>query len=345
MTMKPRVCIVDALVGRHPGRVTTQGLVLWDRLAAAGYEVIAVSTAQNRYARLAEIVATIVRRHREIDVLVVFSYGRKAFVVEDVATLLGKQFGIPILISPCSGALPSFMQLFPRWTRRVFARAELLVCQSDFLARTLRSHRHDIVPNIIDLRDYAFRHRPAVAPRMLWMRTFEDLYNPLLALRTFARVRARHPRATLVLAGQDAPFRRVVDAKIRELGLAGAVRLPGFLDATGKQREADRADIFLNTPRIDNRPVTVVEAAAFGLPVVTTDVGGMRDLVTHEHDALFVPSNDDRAMADAVLRLVAEPALAATLSRNGRALAEDSAVERVLPRWEQIFRATARRAA
>lgn len=344
--MKPRICIVDALVGRHPGRVTTQGQITWDMLVAAGYDVIAVSTSLNRYVRLAEIAATIVRRHREIDVLVVFTYGLRAFVVEDAATMLGKRFGIPILMVPCGGTLPTFMQKFPRWTRRVFARADAFVCQSAYLARAFADYRLYVVPNIIDMRDYTFRPRAQVAPRMLWMRTFEDLYNPVLALRTLARVRAVHPGASLVLAGQDAPFRAVVEAKARELGLADAVRMPGFLDAAGKQREAAAADIFLNTPRIDNRPVTVVEAGAFGLPIVTTDVGGMRDLVSHERDALFVPDDDDHAMADAVLRLVAEPALAETLSRSGRALAERSAIEQILPRWAQIFdEATARRAA
>ena len=336
---RPRVCIVGALVGRHPGRVTTQAEKLWDMLEAAGYPVIAVSTSQSRYMRLAEIAATIVRRRHEIDVLVVYTYGLMSFVVEDLATALGRRFGIPIVMAPCGGTLPWFMKKFPRWTARVFARADVLVCQSSYLARAFqeRGHHPRVIPNIIDLAGYRHRRRDVLAPRLFWMRTFEDLYNPLLALRTLARVCVHYPEATLVLAGQDAPFRQVVEARVRELGLARAVRFAGFLDLAGKQREADASDIFLNTPRIDNRPICVVEAAALGLPVVSTDVGGMRDLLVHEQTALLVPDDDDRAMADAVLRLVADSELAQRLSVNGRALAEHSAIDLVQPQWERLL--------
>ncbi|MBA3394636.1 MAG: glycosyltransferase family 4 protein [Deltaproteobacteria bacterium] len=336
---RPRVCIVGSLVGRNPGRVTTQGEKLWDLLEAAGYPVIGVSTSMNRYVRLADIASTITRRRAEIDVLVIFTYGLKSFVIEDMASMLGKRFGIPIIMTPCGGTLPWFMGRFPRWTARVLARADAFVCQSSYLDRALRErgHRPHVIPNIIDVAGYRHRQRERVRPRLFWMRTFEDLYNPLLALRTLARVRERHPDATLVLAGQDAPFRTVVEARARELGVADAVRYPGFLDLDGKQRAGDACDIFLNTPRIDNRPICVVEAAALGLPVVSTDVGGMRDLLEQEQTGLLVPDDDDRAMADAVLRLVDDPALASGLSARGRVLAEQSAIELVRPQWERVL--------
>jgi L-malate glycosyltransferase len=343
--MKPRVCIVGSLVGVHPGRVTTQPEKVWQMLEGAGYPVIAVSTSENRYVRLAEIATTIVRRRRDIDVLVIFTYGLKSFVVEDIASALGKRFGLPIVMSPCGGTLPWFMGKFPRWTSRVFARADAFVCQSSYLARAFRERGHEpqVIPNVIDIAGYRHRRRERVRPRLFWMRSFEDLYNPLLALRTLARIRARFPDALLVLAGQDTPYRSVVESHARELGVADAVRYPGFLDAAGKQREADDTDIFLNTPRIDNRPICVVEAGAFGLPVVSTDVGGMRDLVENERNALLVPDDDDRAMADAVMRLVADPALAERLSIEGRALAEQSAIELVLPKWERVLESTFQR--
>jgi len=237
------------------------------------------------------------------------------------------------------------MGKFPRWTTRVFARADAFVCQSSYLAREFRErgHRPKVIPNIIDIAGYRHKRRDRVRPRLFWMRTFEELYNPLLALHTLARVRERHPDATLVLAGQDAPFRSVVEMRARELGLAGAVRYPGFLDLAGKQREADTTDIFLNTPRIDNRPICVVEAGALGLPIVSTNVGGMSDLIEHERTGLLVPDDDERAMADAVLRLVDEPALAERLSIQGRALAEMSAIELVLPQWERVLAEAVRR--
>jgi glycosyltransferase involved in cell wall biosynthesis len=170
------------------------------------------------------------------------------------------------------------------------------------------------------------------------MRTFHEIYRPDLAVRTLARLLPDHPDATLTLAGQDrgllAATRRLAD----ELGVAGSVRFAGFLDAEGKRREFAEHDVFLNTNRVDNAPVSVVEAAAFGLPVVATRVGGVPHLLHDGETALLVPEGDADAMAAAVRRLLSEPDLAARLSRAGRALAESCSWERVHPLWEDLFR-------
>ena len=97
----------------------------------------------------------------------------------------------------------------------------------------------------------------------------------------------------------------------------------------GKRREGNAADIFINTNRIDNMPVAVLEAGATGLPVVATAVGGVPDLLVDGRDAVLVSDDDDAAMADAILRLLRDPELAGRLSRNGRLLASRSAWESV----------------
>ena len=111
----------------------------------------------------------------------------------------------------------------------------------------------------------------------------------------------------------------------------------GFLDIQGKVREGNAADIFINTNRVDNMPVGVVEACAMGLPVVATAVGGVPDLLTDCETGLLVPDSDDAAMVKAIKRLVSESGLAASLSANGRRLAERSSWESVLPQWDQVF--------
>jgi glycosyltransferase involved in cell wall biosynthesis len=145
------------------------------------------------------------------------------------------------------------------------------------------------------------------------------------------------PEATLVMAGQDKGYESEVKGLARELGIDGSVRFAGFLDAESKAREGSAADIFINTNRIDNMPVAVVEAGAMGLPVVATAVGGIRDLLTEGESGLLVADGDDRAMADAILRLVREPRVAARLSANGRKLAERSSWQRVRAQWEELF--------
>jgi glycosyltransferase involved in cell wall biosynthesis len=126
-------------------------------------------------------------------------------------------------------------------------------------------------------------------------------------------------------------------AYARDRGIAARVTFTGGIPKADVPRQFDRADIFLNTATIDNAPVSVMEAMAAGLCIVSTDTGGLPHLLTHDHDALLVPPGDAEAMAAAVRRLVGEPGLAERLSRNARATAEKHAWDRVLPLWEALL--------
>lgn len=327
------------MVGRNPGYVPSQGERLSDLFHELGYPVISVSSIPNRYLRLADIVNTLIRQRKQIDILIILIYSGPSFVVEDIASQLGQRFSLPIVMSLHGGAMPQFMTRFPNWSKRVLSRASLMVAQSDYLRRAAWSYGFSttVIPNVIDLPVYPYRHRTSVKPRLFWMRAFHDLYHPEMALRVLARVRTRLPEATLVMAGQDDGRQADMQRLAKELGLNGAVRFPGFLNMADKIRESENADIFINTPHIDNRPVCVVEACAMGLPVVSTNVGGVPDLLTHEETGLLVSDGDVEAMANAVLRLVEDSDLTSRISQNGRSLAKLSAPENVRPKWANIF--------
>jgi len=237
------------------------------------------------------------------------------------------------------GGMPEFMASFPRWSARVLRRAHALIAPSEYLARAVSRHgfRCRIIPNVVDVQEYVHRPRRGLRPRLLWVRTFHEIYNPSMAIHVVARLRESGVDATLVMAGQDRGLQEPTRRLAERLGVGKAVRFPGFLDMAGKKREGGEADIFINTSHFDNMPVTVVEACAMGLPVVSVGVGGILDLLRHEETGLIVPDGDVESMAGAVRRLLADPALAETLSRNGRSLAERSAWQRVRPLWGDLL--------
>jgi glycosyltransferase involved in cell wall biosynthesis len=335
----PSLCFVGPLVGRNSGYVTTQGEILSDKFKEVGYSVTSVSASPNRYMRLADIVSTLIQRRKNVDIMILQVYGERSFVVEDIASWLGRQFRQSIVMVLRGGTLPDFFARFPNWARRVLSRAAVLIAPSEFLARAVLPYgfRAQVIPNLIDISVYPYRHRLTVSPRLFWLRGFYPYYNPMMAVRVVSLLRSKVPGATLVMAGQDKGIELDVRRLAGDLGLDGAIRFPGFLDMEGKIREGNTADIFLNTNNIDNMPVAVLEACAMGLPVVATNVGGIPDLLRDNETALLVPDDDAEAMAAAICRLLDEPDLAGRLSANGRQLAECSSWERVSPQWLEVF--------
>jgi glycosyltransferase involved in cell wall biosynthesis len=337
--MKPFLCFIGPMVGRRPGYINSQLQTVCDLLKGEGYRTISASAVDNRLARLAHIIITIIRHRSSIDILVVDVFSGASFVVADVASLLGKCLGKPVVMVLRGGALPEFIRRHPRWSMRVLRRAGAIIAPSRFLARVAAKQGLSprVIPNVIDLSVYPYRHRREVGPRLFWMRSFHSIYNPSMAVRVMAHLRRVMPGASLVMAGMDKGMQATVEQLAEKLDLNGSVRFPGVLDTAGKAREGDAADIFLITNRVDNMPVTAVEACAMGMPVVATAVGGIPDLLTNEDTGLLVPDDNDEAMAKAIHRLISEPELAERLSANGRRLAERSSWEQIRPAWEQVF--------
>src|SRR5262249_28387168 len=228
---------------------------------------------------------------------------------------------------------------FPRWCRRVLGRADALVAPSPFNKRAVAGlgFQARIIPNVIEISAYEYHHRKQLSPRLFWMRTFHDIWNPAMAVRVLAGLREEFPGATLVMAGQDEGLESSVKRLAVQMGVGDATRFAGFVDMQRKVQEGNAADIFITTNRVDNTPVAVIEACAMGLPVVSTRVGGVPDLLTDGETGLMVPDNDDAAMANAIKRLLTDAELAGRLSQNGRKLAERCSWTNVRREWEQTF--------
>jgi len=149
-----------------------------------------------------------------------------------------------------------------------------------------------------------------------------------------------HEGPSLTMLGADKGDGSLQDTSrtARELGVADRLKLPGPAKKSDVPARLAEADVFINTTEVDNVPISVLEAMACGLCVVSTDVGGIPYLIEDSHNGLLVPRDDPEAMASAVARIVTDPSLAARLSSNGRATAASFDWSRVLPDWQQLLR-------
>jgi glycosyltransferase involved in cell wall biosynthesis len=333
------LCVVGNLLGRNPGYITTQGQILADLLSKEGHTVISCSSKINRVCRLLDIVWTVFWNRKKFDVLILEVYSGLNILMSETVSFLGRLIDVPMIFVLHGGNLPAFSKRYPRWVKRVLARGDILVAPSTYLVKGLKHLGLSIrvVRNIIDVNEYPFRLRRNISPKMIWMRSFHSIYNPQMAVMVLRSIRDKHPDASLVMAGLDKGLEPEIKRMVAELGLQDAVRFPGFLDQDAKIKEFSEADMYLNTNRIDNMPVAVVEACALGLPVVATEVGGLPDLLEHGTSGLFVEDGDFNGMTNAVNSLLRDPELTEKLSKNGRALAELSSWKMVRICWDELF--------
>jgi glycosyltransferase involved in cell wall biosynthesis len=210
------------------------------------------------------------------------------------------------------------------------------------LARVASSWRDDIrvIPNGLDMAGYSYLKRTAPRPRLLWLRALHEVYEPELAIEVLVRLLGHFPDATLTMIGPDKSdgSASAVRAAVVRCGVEGRVVIVGGVPKNEVSAHLGRGDIFLNTSRVDNAPVSLLEAMACGLPVVTTDAGGIPDLVRHGHDALVAPVDDAPALVEQVRRVLEEPGLAGQLSANGRESAARHDWRIVLPMWRDLLR-------
>ena len=335
----PRLCFVGALLGQNPGWVQSQGEILARSFIAEGYHVRLTSSYPNRLLRLLDIVFTLICWRNQIDLVIIDVFSGLGFSVADIASMIAKTLNMPVVFVLRGGNFPGFLEKHEQRVKHVLNRGASIVAPSGFLASKLQNKTNVIViPNLIRIDNYPYYRRECVQPKLLWMRTFHEIYNPSMALDVLCLLLPQYPQACLTMAGQDKEgLLALMQSEAAQRGISDHVQFPGFLDTSAKQREFACHDIFINTNHIDNMPVSVIEAAAFGLPVVATSVGGIPYLLQDGSTALLVEDGNANQMVAAIIRLLHEPALAASLSTNGRELALSCTWSNVKPKWEQVF--------
>jgi L-malate glycosyltransferase len=333
-----RVGLLGPLADAATGGAAAQAERLASHLAATGCEVVAASRHASAAGRALDIATAPWRWRRSVDVLVVLVLSGRAFLWADAATRAAAARRIPVVLWLHGGGLPDFARRHPAWVAAVLERARLRVAPSRYLGGLATDgQRWLVIPNALPLEDYPFRPRAPQQGRLLWMRTFHPAYRPELALDVLRRVMETQPRATLTMAGPDEGVRRQVERQAREMGLAHAVHFPGILRGAAKAAALADHDVLLNTNRVDSQPTTLLEAAASGLPIVSTSVGGIPDLVRDREEALLPTADDPQALAAAVVELLTHPELAADLTRKARRLAERFSWQEIGTRWRQAL--------
>jgi glycosyltransferase involved in cell wall biosynthesis len=249
------------------------------------------------------------------DVVHVFSASYTSFLMGPVpAMLIGRVLRKRVVLHYHSGEADDHLAHWGLLVHPWLRLAHMLVVPSEYLADVFAGHGYQtrVIHNVVDLSRFEYRDRQSLRPRLISTRNLEPYYRVDVILDAFTLVKAQRPDATLIVAGYGSE-----EPRLRRLAVDG-VRFVGRVDPDLMPQLCDEADIFLNASVVDNQPVSILEAFAAGLPVVSTPTGDIRAMVRHTHTGLIVPPGDAASVAAAVLHLLTHPREASAMAQQAR---------------------------
>lgn len=345
-----------ALVGPLPppaGGMANQTRQLAELLGAAGATVFLVQSNApywpvwagkilflRAFFRLLPYLVALWQMAGKVDVLhVMANSGWSWHLFVAPAVWIAKLRKAPVIIHYHGGEAESFLARSSLLVRRTMCQVSALIVPSGFLQAVFA--RFDmpasIIPNVVDLDRFRYSTPHWAERRHLFVaRNLEPIYDNETAIRAFSAVHRVYPDATLTIAGSG-PMADSLRALADNLGLGNAVVFTGRLDRDAMVEAYTQADIALNPSLVDNMPGSVLEALACGVPVVSTNVGGIPFIVRDEVTALLVPPRSPDAMADAIVRLIGDPTISQKLVENGLEEVKKYTWQRVWPLLAEVY--------
>jgi glycosyltransferase involved in cell wall biosynthesis len=246
----------------------------------------------------------------------------------------------PVIVNYRGGEAREYLAASAKWVIPSMARAARLVVPSGFLQQVFSEVGLSaaIIPNIIDLDTFYPADEPPLEAgfTLVITRNLEPIYGLDTAIRALALARKAIPDIQLKIAGSG-PQRAELEQLAERLGLRSAVAFLGRLDRSQVVDLYHSAHAMLNPSRVDNMPNSVLEALACGLPVISTNVGGVPYIVEDGHTAVLVPPDNAQEMAQAIIKLCSDRELRSHLRDGGSRAVAQYAWDQVRPQWLALY--------
>lgn len=308
-------------------------------LREEGFKVQTASNKKNKLFRLAHMLWTVFRNRKATDYVLIDTYSTQNFRYAYAVGILCQKLQLKYIPILHGGELPDRLQRSPKASKRLFGKAFINVAPSLYMKTVFQQAGFTnvrYIPNSIQMEEYTFKERIELRPKLLWVRAFAEIYNPVQALKVLEVLLPQYSTAELCMVGpvKDDSWKECIRyAKLHRL----PVRFAGRLSQKEWKELSGQYDIFLNTTNIDNTPVSVIEAMALGLPIVSTNVGGLPYLISADIDGVLVPPNEPDRMATAVKSLLQDPHRSLQRTWAARSKVEAFDWERVKKSWKELL--------
>ena len=257
------------------------------------------------------------------------------------AVWIAKLRKVPCVINYRGGEAETFFNKSFRIVKPTLNACSKIIVPSRFLGQVFskRQVETQIVANIIDLDRFSPINKDSKedAPHLLVARNLELIYDNVTAVQAFNEILKIYPKAKLTIAGTG-PELENLQTLVSELGISTQVTFTGRVDTKKMPALYQSADVMLNPSRVDNMPNSILEALASGVPVVSTNVGGIPYMVEDEVTALLVPPENHLAMANAIQRVLQDKKFKQKLIDTGLSFVTQFSWPEVKGHWLAVYK-------
>ena len=313
--------------------------ILGKYLESEHYNIIYASSKKNQILRLLDMNFKTLKNQLKINKVLIDTYSTNGFIfaliISQLCRLLHLQY-IPILHG---GNLPNRLVRNPKFCKLIFDNAQINVAPSFYLYYAFKAagfQKIIHIPNAVAVENYNFDKKDITIPKLLWVRSFKEIYNPKMAVLVMAEIVKKYPNAQLCMVGPN-QNNLYLECKNLAMDLGLNVNFTGKLTKKEWISLAKDYNIFINTTHLDNTPLSVIEAMALGLAIVSTNVGGIPNLITNQKNGLLVNDNDFLKMSQEVITLTTNKDKFEYLITNARKTVEKFDWEIVKKQWFDIL--------
>lgn len=302
------------------GNTATSIETLGSCLEAEGYTVIYASCKLNKIVRIIHMIYKTLINFRKVDGVLIDTYSTQNFWFAFIISQLCRILNLKYITKLHGGNLPNRLINNPFLCDLIFKNAYKITAPSNYLLNAFKVKYSDnlvYIPNTLELKNYPFENRVTTVPKLLWVRSFASIYNPKMAIDVLHFLKQNYKDATLCMVGPDKE--NLIDAcekYAEELGVS--VTFTGKLSKEDWIELSKNYTVFINTTHFDNTPVSLLESMALGLPVISTNVGGIPYMITDAVDGILVEDNNAKAMSDAIVNLIENPEIRSEIVINAR---------------------------
>lgn len=314
---------------------------LCQKFEEQGFNILRASNKKNSILKVIDMLFVILKNRRKYSRAIIDLYSNYAFYWGFLSGKLLYFLKKPFYLILRGGDLPAFSKKRRKLVKNLFSSAKKVIAPSDYLKENMKEYRKDIIviPNYINLEKYFFRPRGEIKLKLIWIRAFHKVYSPILVLKSFEKIKKFYPNSNLCLIGpdkKDGTYEDVINF-INEKSLKDSVNVIKGVKKEEIPEYLNLYDIFINTSKIDNFPVTVLEAMASGLCVISTKVGGIPYLIKDGENGLLVNPENYEEIFNSIENLYKNPDLCKKLSINAKDTATKYSWDEIYPLWENLF--------